>query len=574
VTAPGPDPLAEGRAALRRGDAVTARRLLSPLAAGDGEQSGDVVESLARCAYLELDYPSAIEAWERAYGMHRAAGAGAAAIRVARMLAYMYGSFGGQWAVASGWLARAQTLLGEPHGGPGGEDGAEAGWVDLTAGMFEPDRRRKDARFRSALAAAREAGDSSLEVLSLAYLGASLVYMDHTEEGMVLLDEAMAALAGHEVDDFSVLEQAFCQLFSACEHAHDVGRAEEWIRVGEAVAERRRLPVVSAFCRTHYGAVLTAAGRWPEAEATLTEAIRLWGLGQRSGLRSSALTRLADLRARQGRFEEAEHLLTGLEGEVEAARPLAAALLARNEPEVAGEVLERALAQLDDASSSTVPLRALLVDVHLAAGRVDEAAATAAELVDVAKRHPGNDYLRAVAALARGRVCLAKGDGDPRGCLREALAGFSRAQMPVELARSRLELANVLLDERPEVALAEARAALEAFDRLQAARDADAAAATLRRLGVRTATTARPAGRTSTGAGARAGVPAPTPLTTREAEVLELLGHGLSNPEIAERLYISRKTVEHHVGNVLAKLGLRSRAEAAAYAARRGPAGE
>ena len=57
-------------------------------------------------------------------------------------------------------------------------------------------------------------------------------------------------------------------------------------------------------------------------------------------------------------------------------------------------------------------------------------------------------------------------------------------------------------------------------------------------------------------------------LSKREAEVLELLSLGLSNPEISDRLYISRKTVEHHVGHVLTKLGLRSRSEAAAWATR------
>lgn len=59
-------------------------------------------------------------------------------------------------------------------------------------------------------------------------------------------------------------------------------------------------------------------------------------------------------------------------------------------------------------------------------------------------------------------------------------------------------------------------------------------------------------------------------LSPREQEVLELLALGLSNPEIVGRLSITTKTVSHHVSNVLAKLGLRNRAEAAALAGRRG----
>ena len=112
----------------------------------------------------------------------------------------------------------------------------------LNVGMFEGDRARKDERFREALGRGRRFGDTDLEFVTLAYLGASLVHADRIEEGMVLLDEALAASPGSEVDDFFVLEEIFCQLFSACEHAHDVARADQWIRVGEAIAERRQAP--------------------------------------------------------------------------------------------------------------------------------------------------------------------------------------------------------------------------------------------------------------------------------------------------------------------------------------------
>ena len=122
----------------------------------------------------------------------------------------------------------------------------------------------------------------------------------------------------------------------------------------------------------------------------------------------------------------------------------------------------------------------------------------------------------------------------------------------MELARTRLELARALGERSPKVAIAEAKSALQEFERLEAARHADAAAAILRSLGAPIRTGPK-------GVGA---------LTKRETEVLRLLGAGLSNPEIADRLYLTRKTVEHHVGNLLSKLGLRNRAEAAALAVR------
>jgi hypothetical protein len=172
-----------------------------------------VIEGLARAAYLALDFQRAITDWERAYAAYRGVGDELGMVRVARTLSGMYLTIVGDRAVSRGWLARAQTLLAD------GADPAEAGWVALNLGMFEGDRGRREEHFGAALQAARRVGDTDLEVVALAYLGASLVHGDRTEEGMVLLDEALAAVAGSEVDDFMVLEEVFCQLFSACEHA-------------------------------------------------------------------------------------------------------------------------------------------------------------------------------------------------------------------------------------------------------------------------------------------------------------------------------------------------------------------
>ena len=543
------DRVEQGREALRAGDAIGARAAFQE-ALSNGP-SGAALEGMSAASYVLLEFSRSIDEMERAYAAFRSDDDGPGAVRTARTLGYLHGSTSGDWAIAGGWIARAKTLLVDQP------DSSERGWVALTEGMFEGVRTRKEQHYADALLVGRSQGDAHLVFATLAYLGASLVYDDRVEEGMALLDEALAAVAGGEVDDFVVLEEIFCQLFSACERSQDVSRAEQWIRVGEMIAERRRLPAVSAYCRTHYGGILTAAGRWPEADDALTEAVRLWALGRRT-LKAGALVRLAHLRVKQGRLEEAERLLDGMSNDPEATLPLASLQLARGETGVARETVERALQNADPGSSSVLPLLALLIDVHLADGEVDAAQDSVDSLAACADTHP-SAYAAAVLALARGRIALAAGTGDPRAWLRDALVGFAKAQLPLEAALCRLDLARVFGQESPQVAIAEARIALAEFERLTAARQVDAAQSLLRRLGA-------PVSPSRSGGDGT--------LTRRERDVLTLLGEGLSNPEIAARLFISRKTVEHHVGNVLDKLGLRNRSEAAAYAVRAGTTGE
>jgi DNA-binding CsgD family transcriptional regulator len=119
------------------------------------------------------------------------------------------------------------------------------------------------------------------------------------------------------------------------------------------------------------------------------------------------------------------------------------------------------------------------------------------------------------------------------------------------------DAALALLDEGSEPSL---RAALERFEGLGAG---PAAAVTRRRL--------RALGARSVPAGARAATRQhPAGLTAREQQVLDLVSDGWTNEEIAARLFISVKTVDHHVSAVLGKLGARTRRDAAAEAVRLG----
>ena len=158
----------------------------------------------------------------------------------------------------------------------------------------------------------------------------------------------------------------------------------------------------------------------------------------------------------------------------------------------------------------------MLVQIRIARDDMPAASEALERLGNVAGASR-DDVAAAFAELAAGRVRAAEGDKSAPGHLQAALRRFTALQLPLEAARAQRELARALAEDAPEAAVAEARLALRAFERIGAAADADATAALLRRLG----------------AGGRAFPKHFGELTKRETEVLALLADGCSNEEIA-----------------------------------------
>jgi ATP/maltotriose-dependent transcriptional regulator MalT len=509
------------------------------------DETGESLEALARDVYAKADYRGAMDIYEQAYTAYRNEGDLLAAARCARTAGWMHGWLFGEYAVFGGWMSRASAILEEYDA-----DTAEHGWVLNMQARYGNDLAEQKRDYLAARDIGRAYGDVALEAESLNGLGTMLVLSGHTDEGFRYLDEALGAVCSGDVRDVFVVESTFCGLFASCERTHDVDRAQQWMRAADDLAKRFNFLPVAGYCRAHYGGLLTAAGRWTEAEKELNAAARVFSLDY-IRIYGNVVCRLADLHIRQGRLEEAAQLLEGLEQHDDAVFPLAALHLAHGRIALARDLLERTIERGDHVDSYEGPLLALLVDVHIAAGDTDKAQAVTERLTQLAGGETGF-YLRGIAALARGKVCVASGTGDARRCLDQALSTFAEGQLPFDVARARLELAKAVAADDPEVAVNEATAALNAFAGFAATRDADAAAALLRSLG----SSGRPTPRSR------------DVLTRRENEVLDLLGHGLSNAQIGERLFISPKTVEHHVGRIFTKLGVRGRAEAVALAGR------
>jgi DNA-binding CsgD family transcriptional regulator len=533
---------ATGRAALADGRWSDARNAFeAALALGPDPEA---LDGLGEVMWWLGEPRRSLECRQAAYAEFRRTGDTVAAIMAGLGVAVTYESNFGNRAAAGGWVARAERLL-------TGDDDPLSGWVWMTKAYVSSDPGAAVRLCERSLAAARRLGDIDLELCSLSGIGEKLVMSGEVEKGLSLVDEAMAGTLGGECSRLDTVAYVSCDMLVACDLAADVERARQWCQVADAFIQRYGCPFLYARCRTIFGSVLVATGHWDEGEQELLRAIKMSD-GGGPAVAADAFARLADLRLRQGRLEEASALLRGREEDVRACFAAATLRLAQGDPAGAVSLLRRRLTDIADGHVASGPLLALLVRARLAEGAIDEAHETMGRLVRLADRHRFA-HTAALAAAATAHVSTAMGQlTETVERLETALNLFTKLGLPHDAARVRLDLARALAAARPEAAVAEAESALAAFVRFGATIDADAAAALLRSLGVTPRT-----GRRSVGE-----------LTARERQIVELVAQGLSNPEIAARLHISRKTAAHHVSNVLAKLGARNRAEAVALASR------
>jgi DNA-binding CsgD family transcriptional regulator len=532
----------DGHYALAMGDWEGARAAFSEALESSGDDP-EALDGLGRALWWLRDAEGAVASRERAYSAFRREGDIARAARLALWLSREYATVWGNDAAARGWLFRAERLLRDTA------PGAEHAWLELARAERARDPAEAVRLAASALEGAAASGDLDLEIRALAQLGLAEVSAGAVDDGLARLDEAMAAASAGESASLETYADVCCTLMLACDLAGDRDRPRQWSQVVDAFLRRyEHLPLL-AFCRTCCADVFAATGRVDDAEEELVSAIReLTAAGQRSRCAHPA-AKLASIRVLQGRFEDADALLAELEGAPETVEAAAALRLARGEAAAAAAMLERRIAEIGWGNLVGVPLLGLLVEARLATEDVDGASEAADTLAAVAV--PGGRS-EATALLARGRVAAATADPRAETLLAAASERYARVDLPLDAARARLELARVMSAADPELAVDVARRAHRELDGLGATREASAASALLRSLGGKS----------------RAGPRARQLLTQRETEVLHLLGEGLSNAEIASRLYISPKTAEHHVGRILQKLDLRSRAEAAAFAVR------
>ncbi len=512
-------------------------------------ENAELLSALAQCAWWLQRYDRSFEYRQRAYAAYYRTADRANAARIAIKLARDYTDVRKQLAVARGWLASAAELLNECP-----ECAAHAE-LELARGLLTPlaSHGPKLQALERAIQLAKRFGTRDVEMMATHAKGQVLIAGGRLKAGMELVDRAAAAAVGEEFGPYASTA-IYCQTIAACETMGDFERATEWSDVTIERSERNAIKGLPDVCRVHRAAVLRFRGAWPEAEAEARLVVDV--LRAFPDAYALASGELAEIQRRMGNADSAwalarEAVSAGIPPE-----PTLSLLVAEREG------VEAAYYRLAKALRVRAPnrfYRAWLIpaftEIAIACGRPEDATKHVADLEESAHL-ADTTFLHASADSARGRLLAALGDlQGAQAKLEAAVEGWAQGAIPFEAARDRLALAEVLLATGDRAgAETEAREAVSGFDRL----GASAELARARRVLAGTVTPSRAMQLLAGG------------LTPRELEIAGLVGRGLSSVEIADRLFISRRTADSHVDHIRNKLGLGSRKAIAAWAATQG----
>jgi len=436
-----------------------------------------------------------------------------------------------------------------------------------------------------AIAVSREVGALAEEAHALNTLGCSLAALGHDTEGIGLLEQALAMTrqTGDEA------EAGRC-LINLTENLAIVRRCEEALRAGDAgTAEANRLGLAAIHGPVILGGALLARyllGRWDEVDQLASQALETEPEGM-----SAVPLRLARARVAlaRGHLDTATKDLTALRAIMHGSDDLqyaaqatalqAGLAAARGEHTEARAILRDDLARAADHDDMALHLELAACAISVEVGALDQARLNGRRTDPVAASAAAAQIMSGADATMT-RVVAAGGRLSPALALLEAIARAHLSRIP---GPADPELwARVAQDELTDPYLV-ASARYQEAAALLASRGSRHRAATALRAADTTARDLR-ADPLCAGIGALAHAaridldqaavtPAPEPdpagvgLTPREREVLALLGNGLSNAQIARTLYISEKTASVHVSNILRKLGVTSRIQAAVAAA-------
>jgi len=529
-----------------------------------GESAGrvDALEQYAHCAELGGELAAAARAWRECAGLHEGAADSPRPAAAQRNLARVYELQGDRDRAVSAHLAAADGFAAAARP----TDAATARLAAASHLLSAADHARAVALARTAADDAQQAGRIDLRARALGVEGVAVAKRGEFDAGQERIRAGLSLALEHELTD--VAAEVYQRLATALETQADYAGARDALTRALDLCAIDGGEGQQQGCVACMAYVLRELGEWDEAAALCRQLLDDPALpdGTRivaEGILGSILAWRGDTAAARPLLESGMNVarsLNVLSMSVDCAAALAWLEAEDGAPDAAADhcrfVLDR-WERSEDVHYSVWGLR-LAASQFAAWGDANSARACADALARVAT-DSGSAYALAALAAALGEAALADGDaGTAADHLSRAADAHKALSVPGERAQIAVRAAAALAAAgRREPALEQLADAYRVARRLGARPLAARASAEIAALGE---SIEQRVGRRAAAQHEGAG------LTRRELEVMRLVAVGRTNREIASTLYLSPRTIDMHVRNILGKLGCRSRVEATSKA--------